>query len=183
MKFFRSLCLIQTTSRPVNYTRGWVQIAEQEILTVVASLVHCCAIRMNVMPHSHASLPMYSSQQGCQIGFFEPKFWNSGFFEHLWFFWKKKPKKNQTKSGSFQWERLGSGKTMSELHIHYRSLLKRVYDHAGCKEYWKYFNKTVFVKKATWTVGSSPVCSQYTSGWICPWAPPKKILDPPMNCV
>jgi len=92
MKFFRSLCRIQTTGKPVSYTRGWVQIAEQEILTVVASLVHCCAIRKNVMPHSHASLRMYSSQQGCQIGIFEPKFWNSGFFEHLWLFWKKNKK-------------------------------------------------------------------------------------------
>jgi len=26
-----------------------------------------------------------------------------------------------------------------------------------------------------WAVGSSPLCSQYTSGWNRPWAPPKKI--------
>jgi len=31
MKFFRSLCRIQTPSRPVSYTGGWVQTAEQEI--------------------------------------------------------------------------------------------------------------------------------------------------------
>jgi len=37
----------------------------------------------------------------------------------------------------FQSERLGSGKTLSELHIHYKYLLTRVYDHAGCKEYCK----------------------------------------------
>ena len=41
-------------------------------------------------------------------------------------------------SGFFQWERLGSGKTWSELHIHYKSLLKRVYNHAGCTKYWNY---------------------------------------------
>jgi len=29
------------------------------------------------------------------------------------------------------------------------------------------------LKKVTWEIGSSPLCSQYTSGWICPWAPPK----------
>jgi len=28
----------------------------------------------------------------------------------------------------------------SELHIHCKSLLARVYDHAGCKEYWKDFS-------------------------------------------
>jgi len=36
-------------------------------------------------------------------------------------------------------ERLGSGKTLSELHIHYKSLLKRVYDHAGWPEYLRNF--------------------------------------------
>jgi len=35
----------------------------------------------------------------------------------------------------FQSERLGSGKTLSELHIPYKSHLKRVYKHAGCKKY------------------------------------------------
>jgi len=39
----------------------------------------------------------------------------------------------------FQSERLGSGKTFSELNIHYKYLLTRVYDHAGCKEYCKDF--------------------------------------------
>jgi len=37
----------------------------------------------------------------------------------------------------FQSERLGCGKTLSELHIHYKSLLTGVYDHAECKEYCK----------------------------------------------
>jgi len=30
----------------------------------------------------------------------------------------------------------------------------------------------VFVKKIIWAVGSSPLCSQYTSGWNRPWVPP-----------
>jgi len=42
-------------------------------------------------------------------------------------------------SGLFQSERLGSGKTLSELHIHCKSPLMRVYDHAWCKEYCKDF--------------------------------------------
>jgi len=44
-------------------------------------------------------------------------------------------RKSQTKSGFYQLETLGSGKTLSELHIHYKSLLKRVYNRAGCTEY------------------------------------------------
>jgi len=36
MKYFRSLCRIQTPSRPVSCTGGWVQIADQEILIVAA---------------------------------------------------------------------------------------------------------------------------------------------------
>jgi len=44
-------------------------------------------------------------------------------------------KKGQTKSGFFQSEKLSSGKTLSQLHIHYKSLLKRVYNHAECAEY------------------------------------------------
>jgi len=51
---------------------------------------------------------------------------------------------NQTKSGFFQSERLGSGKALFELHIRCRSLLTRVYDHAVCKEYCKDF--TVVLK-------------------------------------
>jgi len=40
----------------------------------------------------------------------------------------------------FQSESLGSGKTLSELHIHYICLLTRVRDPAGCKEYCKDFS-------------------------------------------
>jgi len=32
-----------------------------------------------------------------------------------------------------------SGKTLPELHIHYKSLLTRVYHHTGCEEYRKDF--------------------------------------------
>ena len=37
--------------------------------------------------------------QGCHFGFFEARFWNSGFFEHLWPFLEIK--KSQTKCGFF----------------------------------------------------------------------------------
>jgi len=50
MNFFRSPCSNQAPSRPVSCTGGWVQIAEQEILIVVASFViYCCAIKKNVI--------------------------------------------------------------------------------------------------------------------------------------
>jgi len=34
----------------------------------------------------------------------------------------------------FQSKRLGCGKTWSELHLHYKHLLKSIYNHAGCTE-------------------------------------------------
>jgi len=40
-------------------------------------------------------------------------------------------------------QRLGFGITLSELHIHYKPLLTRVYDHAGCKENCKNFTVTL----------------------------------------
>jgi len=51
MKIFRSpSCCIQIPSMPVSCAGGWVQLtAEKEILTVVVSLVHCCAIKKNVI--------------------------------------------------------------------------------------------------------------------------------------
>jgi len=39
----------------------------------------------------------------------------------------------------FQPERRDSGKTLSEVHIHYKSLLTRVCDRAGCTEHCKDF--------------------------------------------
>jgi len=66
----------------------------------------------------------------------KPDFEILAFFERLWLFWKsKKARKNLAFSGFLSVGRLGSGKTLSELHIHYKSLLKRVYNHAECAEY------------------------------------------------
>jgi len=46
IKSFRSPCCIQTPSRLVSCTGGWVPlIAGKEILMVAASLVHCCTIK------------------------------------------------------------------------------------------------------------------------------------------
>jgi len=50
-----------------------------------------------------------------------------------------KIKNCQTKSRFFSVGKAYSGKTLFELHIHCNSLLTRVYDHAGCKEYCKGF--------------------------------------------
>jgi len=57
------------------------------------------------------------------------------FFEHLWLFLKMKKTKNRFFSVFFQSERLGSGKTLSELHFHYKFFLTRVCDHVVCTEY------------------------------------------------
>jgi len=59
-EIFRSPSRIQTLSGQVSCTGGWAQIAEQEILIVVASLVK---LRTLLLHHSYAMLPMYSSQQ------------------------------------------------------------------------------------------------------------------------
>jgi len=67
------------------------------------------------------------------LAFLKPDFEFLAFFERLWLFMEIK--NSQTKSVFFQSERLGSRKTLSELHIHYKSLLKRVYNHAECAEY------------------------------------------------
>jgi len=61
-----------------------------------------------------------------------------GFFGN-----KKKPEKIWI----FQSERLDSGKTLSELHIHYKYLLKRVYNHAGCTKYLR--EKKILLKSGT----------------------------------
>jgi len=58
------------------------------------------------------------------------KFWL--FFEHLWLFLEiKKARKFWIFLAYFQSDRLGSRKTLSELHIHYKYLTSRVCYHAG----------------------------------------------------
>jgi len=55
------------------------------------------------------------------LTFLKPDFEILAFLTPLAFLGNKK---SQTKSGFFHSERLGSGETFSELHIHYKSLLK-----------------------------------------------------------
>jgi len=70
------------------------------------------------------------------LAFLKPDFEILAFFEHLWLFLQiKKARQNLAFSGIFQAARLGSGKTLSDLRIHNKSLLKRVYNHAGCLKY------------------------------------------------
>jgi len=52
---------------------------------------------------------------------------------------QKKPGKSWLFLAFFQSKRLSSGKRLSELHIHYKSYLTRVYDHTGYKQYCKDF--------------------------------------------
>jgi len=49
----------------------------------------------------------YGSKQGCQFGFFEARFWNSGFLNARGFFENEKSRQNLA---LFQSDRLGSGK-------------------------------------------------------------------------
>ena len=65
------------------------------------------------------------------LAFLKPDFEILAFSEQLWLFLEIK---NVRKI----W--LGSGKTLSELHIHYKSLATRVYYHAGSTEYCKIFS-------------------------------------------
>jgi len=84
--------------------------------------------------------------QGCQFSIFETKFKIQAFLTHLAFF---ENQKYQSKSDFFFlifFSLKGSAlaKHSLELHIHYKSLVTGVYDHAGCKEYCKDF--TVLLK-------------------------------------
>jgi len=60
-------------------------------------------------------------------------------FEILAFLEIKKARKILLFLAFFQSDRLRSDKTLSELHIHYKSLVARVYYQAGCTEYCKNF--------------------------------------------
>ena len=51
------------------------------------------------------------------LAFLKPDLEILAFFERLWLFLEIK--QSQTKSGFFQSEKLGSGKILLELHIHY----------------------------------------------------------------
>ena len=69
-----------------------------------------------------------------------PEFFKLIFLNSFGFFGKqKKPDKILLFLAFFQSERLVSGETLSELHNRYKSLLTRVYYHAGCTEYCKDF--------------------------------------------
>jgi len=61
----------------------------------------------------------------------------------LAFFGNKKNRKIWIFLAYFQSDRLGSGKALSELHIHYKSLATRDYYHAGCTKYCKNFAVTL----------------------------------------
>ena len=68
---------------------------------------------------------------------------NLAFLNTFGFFGNKKARKMWLFLAYFQSHRLGSGKTLSELHIHYKYLVTRVYYHAGCAEYCQNFTVTL----------------------------------------
>ena len=64
------------------------------------------------------------------LSFLTPDFDILAFFEHVWLFLEiKKARQNLAFSGFSQSERLGSGKTFSELHIHCTHLQKQEWEH------------------------------------------------------
>jgi len=69
------------------------------------------------------------------LAFLTPDFEILAFFEHLWLFLEIKSKKTRQNLAFFQSKKLGSGKTLSELHIHQKSFLERVYNHVACTKY------------------------------------------------
>jgi len=106
-------------------------------------VVQYLALRRN--SNAHPTI-VVSCSRVVNLAFLKPDFEIQAFLTRLPFY---ENQNYQSKSGFlffifFQSERLGSGKTLSELHIHYKSLLTGVYDHAGCKEYCKDF--TVVLK-------------------------------------
>jgi len=78
---------------------------------------------------------MTQLQGVANLAFLKPDLKTLAFLNTLTFgfFWKSK--KARQNLAFFQSERLGSGKTLSKLHIHYKSLLKRVYNHARWTKY------------------------------------------------
>ena len=74
------------------------------------------------------------------LAFSKPDFEVLAFLNTFGFFWKyKKTEKSDFFLAYFQSDRLGSGKTLSELHVRHKSLATNVYYHAGCTEYCKNF--------------------------------------------
>ena len=127
---------------------------------------YCYAIKTKItIIRYHVSHPASAGKESemselrtrvANLAFLKPDFEILALFDHLWLFLEVK--KSQTKSGFFwlffQSDRLGSGKTLSELHIHYKSPLKTVYDHAGCTRYWRDFMVALkmidFIVNNTW---------------------------------
>jgi len=74
------------------------------------------------------------------LTFLKPEFEILASFAHPWLLLEiKKARQNLAFLAFFQSKRLSSGKTLSELHTHYKSPLTRVYEHTGYKQYGKDF--------------------------------------------
>ena len=73
------------------------------------------------------------------LAFLKQNFEILAFLNTLAFFGNKKVINIWLFLTYFQSDRLGSGKTLSGLHIHYKPLATRVYFHAGCTEDCKIF--------------------------------------------
>ena len=101
-----------------------------------------CVITQQLrLPNNSGLLQSLVACKVANLAFLTPNFEFLDFLTHLAFF---ENQEYQSKSGFifynfFSLKGLASGKTLSELHIHYKSSLMWVYDHSGCKEYCKRF--------------------------------------------
>jgi len=97
------------------------------------------------------------------------KFWH--FLTPLAFLEIKKAGKIWIFLAYFQSDRLGSGKTLSELHLQCKCLATSVYCHAGCTEYCKKFTvalKMIDVIDKKQMRNSVITGKEYVSrGWTC----------------
>jgi len=87
------------------------------------------------LPWSCPHVPTFNFTLGLPIWLFWSQVLKLRLFLNAFgFFWKFK--KSRQNLAFFQSESLISGKTLSKLHIHYKSVMKRVYNYAECAEYW-----------------------------------------------
>ena len=102
------------------------------------------------------------------------------FWRHILKFWlfftfglfgNKKNRKIWLFLPYFQSDKLGSDKTLCELHIHYKSFATRVYYHAGCTEHCKNFTvalKMIYVIDKKQMRDSVITDKEYASeDWTC----------------
>jgi len=159
----------------VNLGMPWTLPSNQCSCGIVLNV--CCSSSLEGNCHTMPAVRLFSDMVA-NSAFLKPDFKIVAFFNTFVFVCKsKKARQNLAFPGIFQSERLGSGKTLSELHIRCKSLLKRVYNHVGCTKYWKYFTvslklmdvidkKQMYHNVITWKENVSKECNYITSMFL-----------------